>query len=217
MEANPIYVVSEELQKKINFAKQAVEKTGKTFVAALYKTLARQENVCVIIPGENAKYLKLIKAHGIAVFKDENLNSVTLLEAPDHYVHGDFPQRNADGTVSPKVIRHFLVEPSLLGKEICANVEIKEKTDLLTGRSTIIVDIQQLSDGRYLSNHILRLGGIAVGLKNEVPIPETNLCVRFEKINEKIISSTGKSVVPVKATPAPTLTPRLKLVKKVAV
>ena len=183
--------VSDEVAKKIEAATKLAEKTKRIFIASLFRTILEQKKVKVSIPKEDAKYLNHVSGHKILVFVDEKLllERLTLIDISDHYVHGDFPIRLANNQVKPTVFRHFCVSKENLGKEIVADVIIKEKTCLLTGAKMIIVDIIELAPGNYSAGHILRLGANVNGNQGEILIPGTDRCIRFDKIRtERIIN-----------------------------
>ncbi len=170
--------------ERLETARGAAEKMGRTFVASIFRTIIKQEKVKISLPKIGAKYLKFVEAHKLLVFEGTALKSVALVDVHAHYTHGDFPVRNDEGKLRPSVIRHLFVHPTFLGEDIVANVEIKEKTSLLNGDKAIIIDIVQVfSDGTPVeTEHTLRLGAPITGVKGEVVISNTERCVLIEKI-----------------------------------
>lgn len=222
------HVVSPELAQTIKNVRKFSIENNKVFVAAHFKQIMEISNVCVKIPAATAKYLKFVPEHEIIVL-NENLSGVNTIRIPKHYAHGDFPRRNEDGTVKPSVIRHFVVKEKDLGKDVPCTIIVKEKNDFLSGEKTIILDfLVQL--GKSECDKILRLGVPVLGeekkIEKEVLIPETNLCIRFEKTETKImerkkeieVEKTTKPVVEAKKVTNPVIEeekPKLQL-KKVA-
>ncbi len=131
------------VRERVETACAAAEKMGRTFVAATFRVIAEQELVKITIPSVTAKYLKKVDAHKLLVFTDEKLLDVLPIDIAEHSIHGDFPVKRADNTQRPRVVRHFYVLPGYYGETIAAYVTLKEKTDLITGEKTIMVDIQQ--------------------------------------------------------------------------
>ena len=182
----------ERTLERCEVARFAAKNCGRTFVAAIFKTLLHQERVKIQVPSAGAKYLKFIEAHKILAFEGTALRNVAMIDVHAHYAHFDIPVRNDDGSVKPAVIRHYFINPDYRGETIVANIDIKEKTCLLTGKKTLIVDIVQLeSSGAALSvEHEFRLSVPVTGEKNEVLIPGTDRCVKIAKINSQKISVT---------------------------
>ena len=169
--------------ERCEVARQAAKNCGRTFVAAIFKTVAKQEKVKIQVPSAGAKYLKFIEAHKILAFEGTALRNVIMIDVHAHYVHFDIPVRNDDGSVKPAVIRHYFIHPDFRGEVIIANVEIKEKTCLLTGKKTLIIDIVQLDAETPLTvEHEFRLNVSTSGEKNEVLIPGTDNCVKIAEI-----------------------------------
>jgi len=170
------------LTEKVEQAQAIGAKYERTFVSSIFKTILEKELVLVSIPGKSAKYLKPVKGHKILVFNDEKLDKLTMIDVKDHFVHGDFTIRKADGQVRPSVVRHFCVKESSLGKEIAANVVVKQKKCLLTGDITIIIDIIELLPGNYQTKQSLCLGGNVTGKTGEIIIPGTDRCIRIDEV-----------------------------------
>ena len=178
---------TKEVLEKIQKATELAKENERTFVPSIFKTLIEQNSVRLSVPPASAKYLKRVPDHKIIVFDNESLSSLQLFDVDGHYVHGDFTKRQADGSVKPTVIRHFWVKNESAGKDITANVVVKEKTCLFTGQKTIIIDITEAPE-TSVATHVLRLGTTPIGADNEFMIPVENKCVRFDKITqEKII------------------------------
>lgn len=197
---NATYVVSPKIQKIVEAAHKTAVENNKIFVAATFKQIIEVFNVCVKIPAATAKYLKFVPPHEIAVLNNEK-TGLNFLSIPNHFVHGDFMRRDDNGKVKPSVIRHFMVNEADLGKDLPCTVVIKEKKDLLTGEVTVILDvIAQI--GEYQCNKALRLGVPSLGIKGEVAIPETDMCIRFEAIEIKTMErkKTEKPVAPITPT-----------------
>ena len=170
--------------ERCEVARTAAKNCGRTFVAAIFKTVAKQEKVKIQVPSREAKYLKFIDAHKILAFEGTALRNVIMIDVHAHYAHFDIPVRNDDGSVKPAVIRHYFIDPDFRGETIVANVEIKEKVCLLTGKKTLIVDIVQLeTNGSPLTvEHEFRLNVPTTGTKGEVLIPGTDNCVKIAEI-----------------------------------
>ena len=175
--------------ERCEIARQAAKNCGRTFVAAIFKTLVKQERVKIQVPSAGAKYLKFIEAHKILAFEGTALRNVAMIDVHAHYAHFDIPVRNDDGSVKPAVIRHYFINPDYRGEVIVANIDIKEKTCLLTGKKTLIIDIVQLEAETPLTvEHEFRLSVPTTGEKNEVLIPGTDRCVKIAKIKSIRIS-----------------------------
>lgn len=211
------FAVSSETVKIVEAARKMADQNNKIFVAAHFKQILEVFNVCVKIPAATAKYMKSVPQHEIAVLND-SLSSLNILKVPAHFVHGDFLRREESGKVKPSVIRHFMVNEEDLGKDVPCTVVIKEKNDLLTGEKTIIIDV--LSQvGKSICDKTLRLGVPALGIKNEVCIPDTNLCIRIEKSETRTMERC-KQVIEAPLIPAEPIAeekPKLQLKKVVKV
>ncbi len=172
-------------EKRIALAREAAAKMGRTFVPSIFKTLAKQDNVKISVPGKDAKYLKFIEGHKILAFEGSALQKVVLIDVHSHYAHFDIPVRNEDKSVKPAITRHFYIHPDFRGETIVASVEIKEKHNLLTGKKTLVIDITQILTGPdpVTVEHDFRLNAPIKGEEGEIMIPSTGRCVQIAKIS----------------------------------
>lgn len=207
-------ITDAHIRERVETACAAAERMGRTFVAATFRVIAEQELVKITIPSVSAKYLKKVEAHSLLVFIDEALESALPIDIREHSIHGDFPIKRADNTQRPRVVRHFYVLPGYYGETISAYVTLKEKTDLISGEKTIMVDIQQqFSEEPLTVSHKLSMGVPVTGAKGEAIIPGAdNLCIRFEKIHPLVIEAQNSDInlLPAnnQATPAETTPPK---------
>jgi len=189
-------ITDAHIKERVETACTAAETMGRTFVAATFRVIAEQELVKITIPNISAKYLKKVDAHSLLVFTDETLESVIPIDIQAHAIHGDFPIKRADNTQRPRVVRHFYVLPGYYGETISAYVTLKEKTDLISGEKTIMVDIQQQFSGEPLTvSHKLSMGVPVTGAAGEAIIPGSdNICIKFESIHPLVIEAQNSDI-----------------------
>jgi|GEM_PF-2024836 len=183
--------------ERCDLAREAAGNMGRTFVPSIFKTLAKQDNVKISVPTKDAKYLKFIEGHKILAFEGSALQKVVLIDVHSHYAHFDVPVRNEDKSVKPAVTRHFYIHPDFRGETIVANVEIKEKHNLLTGKKTLVIDIVQVLTGPdpVTVEHDFRLNAPVKGEEGEIMIPGTDRCVQIAKTNPTNITCNVTGVL----------------------
>lgn len=157
------------------------------FIPAFTKPLLTREYVIIRVPAETAKHLKKVERHFIVSFSNFAKKIMNKIKVPGHYRHGDFPTKNGD-TTTPRVWRHFFIDPTCLGKEIVAEVTISQKVNLISGINDILVDIVQLkSDGPIEATHTFRMGVDSTGDPDEIKIPGSDKVIRIEEIRPRMI------------------------------
>lgn len=178
-------------QKAVKAENEKREREGRDeaiLVNSYYESHAKAGLVRLRVPDENAPYLKYVGKNEIFVFADDQLEKLVNLEIPAHYRHGDHPERRADGSLRPTVVRNFYVEKSFLGKEMVAVVNINKKVDITTREEMIIIDVFPEEKTQDLKEALvnLKLGAPLKGFPQEVLIPgKKDLCVRLEEIIKK--------------------------------
>ncbi|MFA5130806.1 MAG: hypothetical protein WC467_00080 [Patescibacteria group bacterium] len=166
-ETMDIIEVAEEAAE--NWAKEINRKRkeeGKPEIAIPFsrsysEELISQENVKISLPSSGAKFLSPISGHQIIAFQSESLDGLTHLEIPAHYQNGDMTTRNANGSLRPTVARHFFIGPEYFGSFIIAKVTITKKTEILSGRQMLNINIDPVrKSGKVavLRNNYLRKG-----------------------------------------------------------
>lgn len=178
-------------QKAVKNENEKREKEGRdevVLVNSYYESQTKAGLVKLRVPDESAPYLKYVGKNEIFVFADDQLQKLVNLEIPAHYRHGDHPERRADGSLRPTVVRNFYIEKSFLGKEMVAVVNINKKVDIATREEMIIIDIFPEKKTQDLKEALLnlKLGAPLKGFPQEVLIPgKKDLCVRLEEIIKK--------------------------------
>ncbi len=173
------------------------EKPTRTFVSAIFETIASEKYVRINLPKPSAKELKPVPAHNLLVFQDWKMDAFVGLDIEAHYFINDLPVAGINGRLKPRVVRHFYAETPFWGQMILASVAIKSKTDLITNEKMVIIDINQIFPrGPVEVTNILRIGTKANGSEGEALVPHSDLCVRFEKIRpQKILATKAKTEV----------------------
>ncbi len=182
------------------------EELARKFVASIFETVASEKYVRINLPKPTAKEMKSVPDHNLLVFSDWTMESLVGLNVEAHYFINDLPMAGANGSLKPRVVRHFYAKSSFQGQTILASVTIKIKTDLLTEGKMVIVDIHQIFPKEPVEvSNILRIGTKVTGAETEAAVPDSNLCVKFEKIRPQMILAT-KTKTEVIFTPKESMT-----------
>ncbi len=139
------------------------------FSHSFSQDLISVKKVKIKLPAPGAQFLNPIEGHQIFAFEDENLDGLKHIEILPHYANGDSTARCANGSIRPTVVRHFFVGPDLFGSFIIANVTVTKKTEILSGRQMLNINIHPIKKaGRVavLKNNYLRNGEPAPMVKN---------------------------------------------------
>lgn len=180
---------SDEIRKKIDLAKSQIERINKenldpekkiSFATSFIEETETREYYGVLVKIPVAP--KLVKSHILAFFID-NLKSIQLGKVAEHYFQGDVMYKTTDGKTKPRVVRYYFISPNDFGRKKIVDVKIEKKVDLVTGNESLILSIYPRTNSDQEKPQMRMIFGTPLtGGENEHRIPETDSCIRFEKI-----------------------------------
>lgn len=148
---------------------------GPKFVDANFTEKFKCPDVLVKVPPSNDLCLKLVPNHYLLVPKGANLkNGIEVLCIPLHY------RRTLTIENGARIFRNFYTDDAkLLGEMVIADMTVQIKTDLISGKKTIVLDYENIRlKSTCRAAYELKIGAPS----GQVAIPGTSRFVSFKKL-----------------------------------
>ncbi|MDP2944585.1 MAG: hypothetical protein Q8N57_03415 [bacterium] len=148
---------------------------GPKFVDANFENRYSRPNVLVKTPPSNDQCLRVCPKHFCLIPKGKNLSEgIDIVIVPEHY------RRTLTIENGTQIYRNFYTtDVSLLGEAVVADLTFQIKTDLSSGKETIILNYENIRDKKSCrATHTMKIGTDA----GQIPIPGSKKFIKITKI-----------------------------------